>query len=85
MADVYNEKINMSWTMPELTAEKDYLIQNQGVYDIQAYVGTQAPSDNTLEGTIIQPLVQAHYKKGSGNLYLRTQSGESRINISEAE
>ena len=89
MADLYNGIVDTEWvdasTLATFTSDNDYFIQNQGLSEVQVYVGTDTPTDTTREGTIIPVMYQAHFKKGTSDIYIRAKLGTARINISEAE
>jgi hypothetical protein len=90
MANVTLKILTTEWvdatTEYGLTSGKDYLIQNRGGADFcLALDSVTAPQEDDVDGVLIPSLMQAHYKAGSGNLYVRAYSGTCSINISEAE
>lgn len=89
MANVALDVLTTDWkdvtTEYGLTSGKDYLIQNRGTDFCLALDSSTAPQEGDVDGVLIPNLMQAHYKAGSGNLYVRAYSGTCSINISEAE
>lgn len=89
MANVTLDALTTEWvdatTEYSLTSGKDYLIQNRGADFCLALDSATAPQAEDVDGVLIPNLMQAHYKAGSGNLYVRAYSGTCSINISEAE
>lgn len=82
------QKIETEWVNVEdiVTIETDvtYYIQNRGPARLVALEAESTP-DEEQDGTIILPYVQAVYKKGVQNLYLRAFSDQCSINITKAE
>lgn len=64
-------------------ANADYRIQNRGADVLVALESTGVPSDDNEDGTFIPPLVQAFYKKGDQDLYLRAFNRSCSINITK--
>lgn len=89
MTDIALEQLTTTWvdldTKDSLVADTDYLIQNRGADFCLAYVGTSAPQAGDVDGVLIPNLMQVHYKKGTGTLYVRAYSGTCSINVSEAD
>lgn len=89
MANIAVEDLTTTWvdldTKDSLQADGEYLIQNRGSDFCLAYVGASAPQAGDIDGVLIPNLMQVHYKKGIGTLYVRAYSGTCSINISEAE
>lgn len=89
MADIALETLTTTWvdldTKDSLVADKDYLIQNRGADFCLAYVGSSVPQAGDIDGVIIAPMIQVHYKKGTGTLYVRAYNSSCSINVSEAE
>lgn len=87
MADVYYGQIDLDWvdasTLVTFSSDTEYLIQNRGSGMLLACVADSEPTED--EGTIVPYLMQAHYKVGSGSLYLKSTDKKTYINISEAE
>lgn len=89
MADIALEQLTTTWvdldTKDSLAADKDYLIQNRGADFCLAFVGSAEPAADDVDGVIIAPMMQVHYKKGSGTLYVRAYNSSCSINVSEAD
>lgn len=89
MTDIALEQLTTTWvdldTKDSLVADTDYLIQNRGADFCLAFVGSAEPAANDIDGVIIPPMVQVHYKKGTGTLYVRAYNSSCSINVSEAE
>lgn len=88
MADIALEQLTTTWvdldTKDSLVSDTDYLIQNRGADFCLAFVGSQPAADD-IDGVIIAPMMQVHYKKGTGTLYVRAYNSSCSINVSEAD
>lgn len=88
MTDISLENLTTTWvdldTKCSLQTDGEYLIQNRGADFCLAHVATTAPQAGDVEGVLVPNLMQIHYKKGSGTLYVRAYSGTCSINVAEA-
>lgn len=86
MQEVFEKNITNEWiALSELiTVDSDatYRIQNRGADTLIALDADSLPND-TQEGDLILPYIQAIYKKGSQNLYLRALNNICGINITK--
>lgn len=82
------DELDTDWvdadTTYSLVSDSDYLIQNRGPDFCLAYVSSTAPAEGDVDGVLIPNLMQVHYKKGTGTLYLRAYNKNCSVNISEA-
>lgn len=86
MQEVFEKDITNEWiALSELiTVDSDatYRIQNRGPDMLVALESSDTP-DDTQEGDLILPYIQAIYKKGSQDLYLRAFDNICGINITK--
>lgn len=62
-----------------------YLLQNRGADVLVALESDTFPEEDNQEGTYILPYIEAEYKKGEQDLYLRAFNKSCSVNICSKE
>lgn len=70
-----------------ITVESDinYFIQNRGQNVLITQVASSKPEASDMDGDLILPYIQALYKKGTGNLYMRAFNNTCSVNVTKGE
>ena len=73
---------NVTDTYTLIVADGSWIsVQNRGVSDVDAYIGTSLPAD-TVEGFILKPLdMMLPDTFGSGNVYMKTRKSNDESTV----